>query len=765
MGISEEMKEPSSKGRRVRKALCVVGVGLLSLWILFLVASFFAPKVAKGYVTAHAKEWIGRRVEIGDISFNPFRFSVSVRDFSLFEGDDETRFVAFREFFVNADPLCLFKGDVCLSEVRLDSPEARIVKNGGLFNFSDILARFSSADSAALGAESPAVLDSAVSDSNSVASDSSLAFPFGISIRNFSVLSGNVVFEDQSVNSHIGVRDFSVKVPEVYFSNRNTSAGVHLDFADGGSLEVDADYNMQKGDFRVDVDLKKFSLAMVKPYLEGSLNFRDLTGFTTVKLGISGNVSDVLASAVSGTVSVDDVVLTETSGKEFKVSHVGVGVASANLAENRFDVDSVTVRGAALHFDLNKNSNNLSVLLSPSSAGASDGADSVSMAVVTADSLPEEKALPDSASPEKKLRVSVGRLSVSGVNFTLNDNTIPGKFSYGVSGISVAASDVTLDERTRVGVEASLPHGGSFRLTAAFNPSDLNSFQANVSVKNVDIRDFSKYAEHYTGYPLSAGRLAFASDNVLQNGEIDSRNSIDIYDLTVGDKLDGAKPEFNVPMKVALYILKDKDGKIAFDVPVKGNVRDPEFSYGKIIWQTVMNLMVKVALSPAKLLLGSSTPSEFSIGVAADDLTSEQYDLARKWTEVLTSRPGSSLSIIQDFQPKRLLDTLARALEKLDYYKASTGKTILSPVDRKAALEADADSAFEAFSGTWTRPSDAELLETLRSFSDVRNEKLLKFLQAQPGVNGKNLKVRTATAAERASAGKKVVFRMSVELP
>lgn len=765
MGTREEMKEPSSKGRRMRKAFCIVGVGLLSLWILFLVAAFFAPKMAKGYVTAHAKEWLGRRVEIGDISFNPFRFSVSVRDFRLFEGDDETQFVSFREFFVNADPLCLFKGDICLSEVRLDSPEARIVKDGGLFNFSDILSRFSSTDSAAVEADSSAAFDAAAADSSVSAPDSAFALPFGISVRNFSVLSGNVVFDDKSVNSHIDIRDFSVKVPEVYFSNRNTSAGVHLDFAGGGSLDVDADYNMQKGDFRVGVDLEKFSLATVKPYLESSLNFRDLTGFATVRLDLSGNVSDVLASTVSGTVSVDDVVLTETSGKAFKVSHVGVGLASANLEENRFAVDSVTVRDADLHFDLNKNSNNLSVLLSPRTSGAVDVADSASGAVVRADSVSDEKALPDSAAPGKKLQASVGRLSVSGVKFTLNDNTVPGKFSYVVSGISVAASDVALDNRTNVGVEASLPHGGSFRLTAVFNPSDLNSFKANVSVKNVDMRDFSKYAEHYTGYPLTAGRLAFASDNVLQNGEIDSRNSIDIYDLTVGDKPDGAKPEFNVPMKVALYILKDKDGKIAFDVPVKGNVRDPEFSYGKIIWQTVMNLMVKVALSPAKLLLGSSTPSEFAVGVAADDLTSEQYDLARKWTEVLTSRPGATLSVVQVFHPKRQLDTLARALKKLDYYKASTGKSALSPVDRKAALEAEPDSAFEAFSATWTHPSDAELLETLRSLSDVRNEKLLKFLQAQPGVNRKNLKVRSATAAERASAGKKVTFRMSVELP
>ncbi len=729
----------------MKKAFRIIGICALVLCILFFALCLLAPRIAKGYVESHSKELVGRRVQIESVSFNPFRFSVSVKGFAVFEKDDSTTFASFREFYVNADPLRLLTGNISLSEVRLDSPFARIQKDGEVFNFSDILGRFAS-DSANASAEKK---DSAQTNS----------LPFGISIRQIAILSGNILYDDNEVNSHIGIRDFSLRIPEVYFSNRKTSLGVNLEFADGGALHVESDYAMESGDFAVNVALSKFSLSAVKPYLETALNFKELSGTVDVALSLSGNANDVLSSVARGRVSLDSVLLTENSGKTMGVESLEIQIAEANLKENRFVVDSVSVRGADAHFDLFRNSNNIEALLSKKKAGEkSDSA------------IAAKSPAADSAKPAK-LDLLVKNFSVADTRFALEDHTVPGGFRYVVSGISVGgisvgASNVALDREANVDVRASLPHGGSVKAFAKFNPADANRLSANVSVKNVSMKDFSVYSEYYTGYPITAGAFGFASDNLIRDGEIDSRNNIDIYNLTVGDKPSGAKPEYTVPMKIALYILKDKDGKIAFDVPVKGNLRDPKFSYGKIIWQTVMNLMVKVALSPAKFLFGGSAPSDFPFDIAADDFTSEQYGIASDWTRVLSERPGAILTIVEAFRPEEELEAFALAEEKLDFYRQGTGRSELTPVDRKAALEVDvADDAFKAFDATWSRPSDAELRARMEKLSALRREKLLKALSAQAGVTAKNLAVRKATAKEMAALGKKSLYRMVVEFP
>ncbi|MEE3340689.1 MAG: AsmA family protein, partial [Hallerella sp.] len=137
----------------MKKALRIIGIVVAVLLLLVIVACFAAPKIAKGYIEEHSKELVGRQMQIGDISFNPFRFTFSIENFSLFEPDDSTRFVAFKQFYVNADPACLFIGDICLSEVKIDSPYARVVKNGKVFNFTDILEHFEAKDDSVLNGQ------------------------------------------------------------------------------------------------------------------------------------------------------------------------------------------------------------------------------------------------------------------------------------------------------------------------------------------------------------------------------------------------------------------------------------------------------------------------------------------------------------------------------------------------------------------------------------------------------------------------------------
>ena len=681
----------------MKKAFRFIGICAVALCVLFLALCLLAPRIAKGYVESHSKELVGRRVQIESVSFNPFRFSVSVKGFAVFEKDDSTKFAAFREFYVNADPMRLLTGNISLSEVRLDSPFAHIQKDGDVFNFSDILGRFAS--------------DSANVSAGTKDSSQANPFPFGISVRQISILSGDILYDDNAVNSHIGIRDFSLRIPEVYFSNRKTSLGVNLEFADGGTLHVKSGYAVESGDFSVDVALSKFSLSAVKPYLETALNFKELSGTVDVALSLSGNVNDVLASVAQGRISLDSALLTENSGKTMGVETLDVQIAEANLKEKRFVVDSVSVRGAFAHFDLFRNSDNINALLAKEKTGEKS------------DSAVAAKSPAADSAEQSKLDLLVKKFSVSETRFAVEDHTVPRGFRYAVSGISLVAS-------------------------------------------NVALKDFSVYSEYYTGYPITAGAFGFASDNLIRDGKIDSRNNIDIYNLTVGDKPSGAKSEYEVPMKIALYILKDKDGKIAFDVPVKGNLRDPEFSYGKIVWQTVMNLMVKVALSPAKFLFGSSVPGDFSFDVAADDFTSEQYGIASDWTRVLLERPGAVLAIVEAFRPEEELDAFALSMEKLDFYRRETGRAELTPVDRKAALEVDvADDAFKAFAKTWLRPSDAELRAQMEMLSGLRREKLAKALSAQSGVTAKNLVIRKATAKEHSAFGKKSLYRMVVEFP
>ena len=723
---------------------------LAALIVIVFAALKVAPGIAKNYIVNHSEEIIGRKMKIENVEFSPFSFTVTVDDFAIYEPDGTTPFVAFEKFRINVNPTHLIKKEISVSEIYLKGLYTRVAQKGDKFNFSDILDKFaadSTADSTT-AKEEAAKTAPAIDSAQALNLDPNEMIGFSVAVENITLEKGNIIYEDLKVGSKIHIQDFSVAIPAVYFSNKDTDIGVNLKFANGGDLGVKVQFNMKTQDFGVNVTLNKLALSVAKPYLNDFIKYKDFEGSLGANLNVAGNVNNVLSSNVSGTVSVDGIKLTETSGKTLGVSHVGVGIAKANLNEMDFRVDSVIVNGAFAHLDLFKNGKtNIDVLLEPLSKPAK---------AEPADSTENDES--KTAEKSKPLKAVIKKLQVANTNVTATDHTPKQTFNYKVSNIAVNGSNINFNTPCTINVSAAFPEGGVLNLKYKGALSDIGTMDAYISVKNLALKHFSPYSHHYTGYPISSGTMAFASENKMNDWNIDSKNTIDIYNIDVADKDGNTDPEFTVPMKVGLYILKDKDDKIEFDVPVKGNVQDPEFSYLKIVWQTVMNLLIKVALSPLKIVGNVAATGAGAIGIdlgkndeiyidpLASSFTSEQFAKAQKMVEVLAKDKKLKLNFVQNFNMKKTVEAYKTHKLKTDFYKATQNKTTLNELDEKAivAIE-DKDSAYAAYAAEHAKELDRKTMEKeILAMAEARNQELLKTLQQQPGVTKKNLTITTA---------------------
>ncbi len=752
----------------MKKAIKIIAIVIVALFVLIFAALKLAPGFVKDYIVAHSEEFIGRKVAIESVSLNPMSFTVNVDKFALMEQDGTTPFVSFEKFRINIDPLKIVTKTAAVSEIYMKGLYVHVTQKGDKFNFSDILDFIAKADSTA--ADSVAK-DTAEADTGMVnAAKIAEGLPVNISVKNIVFENGNIIYEDKKVGSKIHIKDFGVAIPAVYLSNKQTDVGVSLKFADGGDLNVKVTANAATNDFKVNVGLKDFALAAGKPYLNDFVAYKDFSGSISTDIAVEGNLGDILASNVSGVVSVDSVVLTETSGKTIGVAHVGIGIGQANLNENKFLIDSVIVDGAYAHLDLYKDGKtNIDVLLAPLMKKTAPAADSAA---------PAEESKEEAKPAGKKMIAKVGKLYVHNTKVSANDLTIKKPFNYTVSGITVNGSNINFDTPCTVNVSAAFPDGGSVSVKYKGALSDIGTMNAYISVKNLALKHFSNYSLHYTGYPLIAGTMAFASENAIQDFNLDSKNTIDIYNLNVGDKDDSVDPEYMVPMKIGLYILKDKDDKIQFDVPVKGNLKDPEFSVLKIIWKTVMNLIIKVAVSPLKIVGNVASAGAGAVGIdlgkndevvidpMSATFTSEQYTKASKMTEALVKDPKLKLIFTQYYNPKKTADEYKTTKLKTDFYKQTQGKENLNELDERAIAEIkDSDDAFKAYAKEHASSVDVKALKKeLSTLATKRNEDLLKVLMQQKGVNKKNVKVLTAPADGLAKHRGKAMYKVTVDV-
>ena len=782
----------------MKKPLKITLIVLGSLILLYFVTLLVAPKIARSYIEEHSKEMIGRSITIKDISLNPFTYVLDVDTLAVMEADDKTRFVAFDKFSMNINPLKLFTRTLDISDIYMKALYVRVKQHGERFNFSDILDFLAQKDSLYY-AEHPEE-KKVESDSSKSAAEIAAGLPVKLSLRNIVFDKGNIIYQDTKVGSKFHLKDFSINIPAIYLEDNSTGVDVSLKFADGGDLNVKVDANMATYDFNIFLNLNRFALSCIKPYLNDSINYKDFAGYLSAQIAISGNINSILASNVKGKVSLDKIDLTEVSGSKLGAENVTVGINKANIVDNEFLIDSVIVDGAFAHIDLFKNGkNNFDILLTPKGSKVEESAtDSTAAESTPAEPVAEtaENAKQESAdttkvaadttsaataekpAAAKKLKAKINKLLVKNTVVTATDHTIIRPFNYKVSAITVSGQNINYDTPCDVTVSAAFPEGGSLSLKYHGALSNLKTMDIYISIKNLVLKHFSNYSLHYTAYPIKAGTLAFASENKIVDRNLDSKNTIDIYNITVGDKVDDIDPEYTVPMKIGLYILKDKDEKIQFDVPVKGNLDDPEFSYGKIIWKTVVNLLVKVAISPFRLVgnlamaganalgfdLGKN--NEVLIDANTETFTSEQYAKAIKMTEMLQKDPKLMLTFTQYYNPRKTAKEYKVKQLKIDFYKQKNNKTELNELDHRAIDEMDEkNKEFKAYVKEHSAEIDKNyMMKVLPQMATKRNNDLLKVLRAQPGVTKKNLKVITAPRDALRGYKDKPMYKVDVDV-
>ena len=715
----------------MKKWLKITLIIVCSILLLLIVALSLVAPVAKSYVNSHGKELVGRRINVERLRVNALAGRVRIYDLTLFEEDDTTAFFAFDTLDVSVKLRKLLVDELFVRHITLAHPRVRVIQSGNRFNFSSIIDHFASDE------EKP---------DDTTSSDWRLGF------YNIRLSEGEIFYADSRLGSEWDLKNLNLKVPGVYFDgSENTDAGLALQLADGGTLRTDASLNMDNNNFAVNVELEKFALSNVRAYLADFMNVGKVEGLLNADIDVKGNLSDIMKMDIGGTVNLSGVDIRD-GGKErvLACNALDIAVNRINLDQNLFDVKSLTIDGLSSHFDVYENGSNFSRLF----VGNENDNENENEDEKAAQAAGEAEA----AAPSKPMQLRVGTFKINDAEFTYNDYTLPEAFSFPVKMLNVSADNLTTSGDNNARLFAQLPHGGTAMVRWHGNISDWKRNQNLVlNIKNLQLKDLSPYSVGYLAYPLTDGTFSFTSENSIRNSQLEGRNNLDLYNPMVGEKRKDVDAQVKIPLKAALYVLKDKDDKVQFDIPVAGNIDSPEFSYMKIVWKTLGNLLVKVATSPFRAVskaLGVSGNLEF---IAFDPLqaqfNSEQYSTLNKMVEVL----HYDTSIVVTFEPQ--INALASAkaqslyLLKEEYYMSRHPEKANTAILPQAVLFGEVsaitvkDTGFVAFlqtKGLGKRPTDKDVqrlaerlypkdaaMSSLEIVAGYRNEFLKRFFAGQ----------------------------------
>lgn len=607
------------KGLRI--LLWVVGIVLT----LVIIVSLLAGPIAKGYVNGHGEELTGRKVHVEHVGLNLLTGTVNVRGLDVYEDDGEEVFAGFDTLDVRAHLLQIPFKVINLRHITLSGLHANIIQEGKRFNFASLIEHFSSDDSTEVEDTTPS--------------------GWVMKFYNINIRHASLNYDDMLNHKGIHLPDINLSVPGfVLGGDEGSEGGLNIGFDKGGRLNVDANYDTKESLYHVDVNLEDFSVQNLDSYLADMLRYDDLRGSVNAHITADGNVNDIMKSSIGGTVAVNGVDLTGSKGPVASFDALTVKVNNINLDDNSFDIGEVRLNGLKATYEQWKEYSNISLLMpKKESQGVT-----LQSGIEEDDDKPAEEVKGKTGKP---MQLHVGSLRVEDASVTYNDHTLPDEFHFPVTGLSVSADDLTTAGGNNAQVRATLPGGGHLMVRWKGDIVNWKNYQdLFLTIKGLDMRQISPWAVAYTGYPVEDGTFGLTTRLAVNNSELDNQNKIDIYKAKVGDRRKDISAEVKIPLKAALYILKDKDDKILIEMPVKGNIDNPEFNYMKVVWKTLGNLLVKVATSPARALgsaLGiNSDELEFMV-VAPDQhgLTSEQYHILSDLSSIAQSDPRITITL------------------------------------------------------------------------------------------------------------------------
>lgn len=256
--------------------------------------------------------------------------------------------------------------------------------------------------------------------------------------------------------------------------------------------------------------------------------------------------------------------------------------------------------------------------------------------------------------------VSVGRVRVDNGAVDFADLSLVLPFATKVDKLHGAASRISSDpkSRTTLKFEGGVGQFGDVRVEGQLAPFRPKAYtDVDVAFRNVEMTTLSPYTATFAGRKVASGRLDVGLQYKIENNALKGNNTILLRDFTLGERVDSPDAK-NLPLDLAVALLKDGEGKIDLAVPIEGDVDNPEFKMGDVIMSALGNVLGKLVSAPFRALGaalggndgGAADSVSFDPGRSA--LAPPEQEKLEKLADALAKRPQLQLTVHGGIDPE-----------------------------------------------------------------------------------------------------------------
>jgi len=357
-----------------------------------------------------------------------------------------------------------------------------------------------------------------------------------------------------------------------------------------GALKASGELQWQPLATRLQLETRALPVAPLQGYVAPYLNVALVQGqiSNTGELDLQLEQDKVQARYKGALTLGNFLAIDKANSADFlKWKSLYLGAIDAQLEPMRLDIKEIALSDFYSRLILNK-----------------DGR--LNLADIVRTPAPQDKApsAAQAAGSQAATPIRIGKVTLQNGQVNFSDYFVRPNYSANmtrlggsIQNLSSAADTVAdLDLRGNYGRNAPV------HISGRLNPlADKKFLDLQADISSIDLVDFSPYAGKYAGYAIDKGKLSLNASYKLQDRQLSADNRLFIDQLTFGEKVESPDAT-QLPVQLAIALLKNNRGEIDINLPISGSLDDPQFSVGGLIFKVIGNLIVKAVSAPFTLL-------------------------------------------------------------------------------------------------------------------------------------------------------------------
>ena len=481
--------------------------------------------------------------------------------------------------------------------------------------------------------------------------------PWRLALKSAAVDEFSVAFEDRRAPPALAVGLESIRARGVDLDTASATP-MQVEFqatvASGGEIRTRGTLRLDNGRADLQVTLAGIALAPVQRYLSDIADLRLASGTVSTegRLRYGDEAGAGARLAYEGSLAVDRLLLEEVQPKRPFIAWDSVATDDIvlKLEPNGVDIGELRVEGPSGRLIIAEDQTvNLTDVLKKSR---------------------EPEAVPPPASQREPgsdpFPVTIARIRVTGGALDFADLSLRPQFRarmHELKGV-ITGFGTDAESSAKLQLDARVDRYGSARIRgriSVLDPEKLTDIE--MAFRNLEMTTLSPYIVKFAGYRIAAGRLALDLQYLVENGKLRGKNKIVLNQVELGEKVE-SPGALDVPLELALAIMKDANGVIDIGLPVSGDLNDPQFDYGEVIGKAMGNLLGKIVTAPFGAL-------------------GAMFGAGQKQLDTIHFDPGSDVIAPPERQK---LETVARALKERPALRLVVPPTY-APAEDTAALK------------------------------------------------------------------------------